>query len=187
MNNIIITRNRSSDKTNTVKELKDKAIKRLMEQFVFKNSWQSINNRDMKVDDISEEELNNWIIDSVYIDEDGVVTVFVSAPYDDKSAKEIVYKIYQPKSKMLYSRPDDESSINFSDYNLVYEDKLSEFKGFETLENIFHIFNLNHPADFTGHSLSINDIVVIEINGQSNAYICDTVGWTKLTGFIQPI
>lgn len=67
MNNIIITRNMSSDKTNTVKELKDKAIKRLMEQFVFKNSWQSINNRDMKVDDISEEELNNWIIDSVYI------------------------------------------------------------------------------------------------------------------------
>lgn len=188
MNNIIMTRNMPSDETNTVKELKDKAIKRLMEQFVFKNSWKSINNRDIKVDDISEEELNNWIIDSVDMDEDGVVTVFVSAPYDDRiSAKEIVYKIYQPKSKMLYSRPDDESSINFSDYNLVYEDKLSEFKGFETLENIFHIFNLNPPTDFTGYSLSINDIVVIEINGQPNAYICDAVGWTKLTGFIQPI
>lgn len=90
MNDIIITRNKniSSNETNTVKELKDKAIKRLMEQFVFKNSWKSINNRDIKVDDISEEELNNWIIDSVYMDEeDGVLTVFVSAPYDDKSAK----------------------------------------------------------------------------------------------------
>lgn len=91
MNNIIIiTRNNnmSSDETTTVKEFKDKAIKRLMKQFVFKNSWKSINNRDMKVDDISEEELNNWIIDSVYMDEeDGVVTVFVSAPYDDKSDK----------------------------------------------------------------------------------------------------
>lgn len=87
MNNIIVTRNIPNDETNTVKEFKDKAIKRLMEQFVFKNSWKSINNRDIKVDDISEEELNNWIIDSVGMDKDGIVTVFVSAPYDDKSVK----------------------------------------------------------------------------------------------------
>lgn len=75
MNNIIVTRNIPNDETNTVKE------------FVFKNSWKSINNRDIKVDDISEEELNNWIIDSVGMDKDGIVTVFVSAPYDDKSVK----------------------------------------------------------------------------------------------------
>ena len=41
---------------------------------------------------------------------------------------------------------------------------------------LFELFNLNHPKDFHGHSLSVSDIV--ELNGVN--YYCDAMGWVKL-------
>ena len=35
-----------------------------------------------------------------------------------------------------------------------------------SLEDIYTRFNLDHPADFKGHSLSVSDIVVLHQNGK---------------------
>ena len=38
-----------------------------------------------------------------------------------------------------------------------------------TLEDIYRTFNVEHPADFKGHSLSVSDVVVLHQNGQDTA------------------
>ena len=53
-----------------------------------------------------------------------------------------------------------------------------------TLENLFEIFNRNRPADFTGHSLSVSDIVALKQNGVVSYHYCDSVGFQELPGFM---
>jgi hypothetical protein len=47
---------------------------------------------------------------------------------------------------------------------------------FGVLESLFAKFNINHPADFKGHSLSVSDI--IELNGKY--YYCDSISFVQL-------
>lgn len=47
------------------------------------------------------------------------------------------------------------------------------------LERVYNIFNINKPADFKGHSLSVSDVVTL--NGV--AYYVDTFGFKKLRDF----
>ena len=53
-----------------------------------------------------------------------------------------------------------------------------------TLENLFEIFNVNRPVDFTGHSLSASDIVALKQNGVVSYHYCDSVGFRELPGFM---
>ena len=53
-----------------------------------------------------------------------------------------------------------------------------------TLENLFETFNRNRPVDFTGHSLSVSDIVALKQNGVVSYHYCDSVGFQELPGFM---
>lgn len=74
--------------------------------------------------------------------------------------------------------------FDFSIYKEVWSGK--EPDGCCDLEGIFEVFNLHHPQDFHGHSLSVSDIVQLidsdeESNGLSDGfYYCDSIGWKKL-------
>lgn len=71
--------------------------------------------------------------------------------------------------------------IHGEDYELIYSDRL----GMEdTLDSLYEKFNINHPQDFTGHSLSVSDVVVMRKNGESKAYYVDSFGFTELPEFI---
>ena len=52
-----------------------------------------------------------------------------------------------------------------------------------TLERLYEIFNLNHPGDFTGHSLSVSDIVAIKQDGVVSYHYCDSIGFQELPNF----
>ena len=41
--------------------------------------------------------------------------------------------------------------------------------------------NINRPSDFTGHSLSVSDIVEIVRKDETKYYYCDDFGWTDIT------
>lgn len=43
---------------------------------------------------------------------------------------------------------------------------------------------MNRPADFTGHSLSVSDIVALKQDGVVSYHYCDSVGFQKLPGFM---
>lgn len=44
----------------------------------------------------------------------------------------------------------------------------------EVLESLYEKFNMRHPADFRGHSLSVSDVVVLHDNGVVTAHFCDS-------------
>lgn len=71
--------------------------------------------------------------------------------------------------------------IHGEDYELIYSDRLGME---ETLNSLYEKFNINHPQDFTGHSLSVSDVVVMRKNGESKAYYVDSLGFTELPEFI---
>lgn len=70
-----------------------------------------------------------------------------------------------------------------SRYDKVYEARAG--KDDSTLDQIYYRFNVNHPADFQGHSLSMSDVVVLNNNGQRTAWYCDTLGFREVPGFIK--
>lgn len=71
--------------------------------------------------------------------------------------------------------------IHGEDYELIYSDQLGME---ETLNSLYEKFNIYHPQDFTGHSLSVSDVVVMRKNGESKAYYVDSFGFTELPEFI---
>ena len=79
------------------------------------------------------------------------------------------------------------------DYNVVYthgekEMNLDDPKRLRSyLENIFYIFNVDHPEGFTGHSLSVSDIVAVIQNGKVSYHFVDSIGFVELVGFGKPI
>ncbi|MFQ4307505.1 antirestriction protein [Clostridioides difficile] len=55
-----------------------------------------------------------------------------------------------------------------------------------SLEGIFERFNIDHPADFKGHSLSISDVVVLHQNGQDTAHYVDSgAGFRQVPEFLR--
>ena len=67
-------------------------------------------------------------------------------------------------------------------YREVYSGKLNSDT---TLDDLYLQFNVNHPADFTGHSLSMSDVVVLHRNGKDAAYYCDSFGWIEVPKFLE--
>ena len=72
-------------------------------------------------------------------------------------------------------------------YDLVYTGALNPSeRQIDTLEQIYQVFNLERPADFTGHSLSVSDIVALKQGGVISCHYVDSVGYTELPRFLQP-
>ena len=72
--------------------------------------------------------------------------------------------------------------VDKANYELVYSAPLAP----ETsLEDIYTRFNIDHPKDFKGHSLSVSDVVVLHQNGQDAAHFVDSVGFRQVPEFLQ--
>ena len=54
-----------------------------------------------------------------------------------------------------------------------------------SLEGIFERFNIDHPKDFKGHSLSVSDVVVLHQNGQDTAHYVDSFGFQQVPEFLR--
>ena len=74
-------------------------------------------------------------------------------------------------------------SVKPENYELVYEAPLTAK---DDLESIYTRFNVDRPADFTGHSLSVSDIVVLHQDGRDTAHYCDCAGFSEVPEFLQP-
>ena len=72
--------------------------------------------------------------------------------------------------------------VDRANYELVYSAPLAP----ETsLEDIYTRFNIDHPKDFKGHSLSVSDVVVLHQDGQDAAHFVDSVGFREVPEFLQ--
>ena len=53
------------------------------------------------------------------------------------------------------------------------------------LEQLYMKFNIDHPFDFRGHSLSISDIVALKTAGVVSCHYVDSFGFKELPGFME--
>ena len=74
-------------------------------------------------------------------------------------------------------------AVDRANYELIYTAPLTPDT---SLEDIYTRFNLAHPADFRGHSLSVSDVVVLHQNGQDTAHYVDSIGYRQTPEFLQP-
>ena len=68
-----------------------------------------------------------------------------------------------------------------SRYNKVYEAVADDKTA--SLDSIYMKFNIAHPADFTGHSLSMSDVIVVNQDGKRTAFYVDRWGFPEVKGF----
>ena len=73
--------------------------------------------------------------------------------------------------------------VDVKNYTLVYSAPLTPGT---SLEDIYTHFNIDHPKDFKGHSLSVSDVVVLHQNGQDTAHYVDSFGYKEVPEFLQP-
>ena len=72
----------------------------------------------------------------------------------------------------------------YENYELIYTGALTQDGSqIDKLEDLYRIFNIEHPQDFTGHSLSISDIVALKQAGVVSYHYVDSVGYKELTNF----
>ena len=112
-------------------------------------------------------------------------------PEKETAADKDTYTIYQLKDNTpvdYHFRPLDELqekglTVTMTNYEAVYTAPIEPGTG---LEDIYTKFNIDHPEDFKGHSLSVSDVVVLHQNGQDTAHYVDSYGFQKVPEFTQP-
>lgn len=72
--------------------------------------------------------------------------------------------------------------VEKKNYELLYTAPLQEG---QTLDDIFEQFNLFRPEDFTGHSLSVSDIVLLHKDGVNTAQYVDSFGFQEIPDFLE--
>ena len=73
-------------------------------------------------------------------------------------------------------------TVTRADYDLIYAAPLTDK---DTLDGIYERFNIQRPADFTGHSLSVSDVVVLNDGSTVKAYYVDSIGFAELPEFFK--
>ena len=73
-------------------------------------------------------------------------------------------------------------AIDRANYELIYTAPLTPDT---SLEDIYTRFNIDHPADFKGHSLSVSDIVVLHRDGRDAAHYVDSIGYREVPEFFK--
>ena len=73
----------------------------------------------------------------------------------------------------------------FDHYEAVYSGSLPSDGSTEArLDDLYMKFNTAHPQDFTGHSLSVSDIVVLKQQGAVSSHYVDSVGFVQFPAFL---
>ena len=124
----------------------------------------------------------------------------ISARMNEKESEITAYKIYQIRNDLpdrherifqnLAALRADGKEVISDAYSTVYEGSLDKEAGIgksaqEVLNGLFEKFNIAHPDDFRGHSMSVSDVVVLQENGVEKAYYVDSLGFKEVPQFLQ--
>ena len=78
-----------------------------------------------------------------------------------------------------------EMQISHDNYGAVYSGSLPPgTDSRDALDNIYTCFNIDRPQDFTGHSLSVSDIIVLRQQGRVSCHYVDSWGFKELPQFL---
>jgi hypothetical protein len=71
--------------------------------------------------------------------------------------------------------------VEKADYQMVYSGRWNRE---DSLDGLYERFNVNRPDDFTGHSMSVSDVIAVRENGELKAYFVDSFSFQELPDFI---
>lgn len=78
-------------------------------------------------------------------------------------------------------------TVERDNYDLIYTDRLADTgSASEKLSALWERFNIDHPADYKGQSLSVSDIVALKQNGAVSCHYVDSFGFKELPAFLRP-
>lgn len=98
-----------------------------------------------------------------------------------RTVREFEFIIYQTEANyMFFTWNMAKERFNFDDYTKIYDGVVKERSEESALEELFTMFNISHPIDYKGRSLSVSDIVELKVGGRSKFYYCDFIGWKKI-------
>ena len=99
-----------------------------------------------------------------------------------------IYQLKENKRDYLYAGSKELRTrgleVHRENYGLVYTAPL---RFTDTLDKIYERFNIDRPEDFTGHSLSVSDVIVRNQNGRVSARFVDSFGFGTLPAFVNEI
>ena len=80
----------------------------------------------------------------------------------------------------------DGNSVDHDNYEIIYTAPLTNYNGNQnhTLNKLYEQFNINHPADFKGHSLSVSDIIALKVNDRLSFHYVDSFGFVEQPHFL---
>ena len=52
------------------------------------------------------------------------------------------------------------------------------------LESLYETYNIDRPEGFAGHSLSVSDVIALNLHGQISCHFVDSIGFQQLPDFI---
>ncbi len=121
----------------------------------------------------------------------------VEAPAAEPTSEEAEHQDLPQRQFSIYQlkRSDDLHGIRFESYDYLQKNGIKcDIRNYdlmysgnmtpnETLENLFYKFNMEHPEDFKGHSLSVSDVVVVKERGKSIAHYVDSIGFKQVDHF----
>lgn len=110
-----------------------------------------------------------------------------------------IYQLPVEKEYTFRGWKEAKAHFNFSDYKQVYKGELVDAAQYgekitpcnkddrSVLKDLYVKFNVNHPEDFTGRSLSVSDIVAVIRKSGTRYYYCDIFGWEDISGTVIPV
>ena len=122
--------------------------------------------------------------------EDALKEIKLEREQSQEQSQEATYEIWQfkntPENRDIafestkYLKTEGKT-VDKDNYELVYSGKLEEGT---SLEDLYTRFNIDHPDDFRGHSMSVSDVVVIKDADGERAHFVDSVGFTEVPEFL---
>ena len=89
----------------------------------------------------------------------------------DRDSKRICFSGLDEIKKLTKS-----NTLDCSIYDKIYSGEVD----CNSLEDVYRMFNTDHPEDYTGRSLSVSDVVEITDGECKGFYFCDNVGFEKI-------
>ena len=80
-------------------------------------------------------------------------------------------------------------NVDKHNYYMMYSDTVdidrldNEDATYDILNQIYEQFNIDHPKDFKGHSLSVSDVIVLKCNDELAAFYIDSFGFELIPNF----
>ena len=112
-------------------------------------------------------------LDSFYLSQGTPRFLLYQLDFGNDQVRDFCYRSYDEIKK-------DGLSVDGYNYSCVYSGRLGAN---DTLDSIYERFNLHKPFSYTGHSLSVSDVILISRDGNQQAFYVDSFGFKEIPEF----